>query len=171
MTIRLAEMSDLEVLCRLYVAFHEFHVRGVPTRLLSLGDSETYDCTDLFKTLAELLADPDAALFVADVDGRIVGLAEVYLRQDEPSSARVAYQHGYLQSLMVDPTFRGCGVGTQLVRATEDWAKARGAAEMRLETWEFPAGPLPFYVRVGYTTLRRTLIRPLGIETEMETRC
>jgi GNAT superfamily N-acetyltransferase len=116
----------------------------------------------LFKTLIELLADSNAAIFVAEVDGRVIALAEVYLRQDESSLVKVAYPYGYLQSLMVDPAFRGGGVGTQLVRAAEDWAKARGAAEMRLETWEFVAGPLPFYESIGYTTLRRTLSRSLA---------
>jgi len=161
MIIRLAETNDLKVLCQLYIAFHEFHVRGIPARLLSLGDPGTYDCTDLFKTLNELLVDPNVAIFVADVDGRVVGLAEVHLRHDESSSAKVAYPYGYLQSLMVEAAFRRRGVGRQLVAAAEQWAKGRGAAEMRLETWEFAAGPLSFYESIGYATLRRTLSRSL----------
>lgn len=171
MVIRLAEVDDFDALCRLYVAFHEFHVRSLPTRLISLGKPERYDCTDLTTALAKIVANPDAALFVADVNGRIAGFTEIYLREDEVGTAKVAYRYGYLQSLMVDETLRGCGVGKQLVEAAEKWARARGATEMRLETWEFPAGPLSFYERIGYTTLRRTLIRSLDAETEVETRC
>jgi len=45
--------------------------------------------------------------------------------------------------------------------AAEDWAREHGAAEMRLQTWEFDGDPLPFYIRLGYRTLRRTLVRDL----------
>jgi len=103
----------------------------------------------------------DSALFVAESAGRVVGLAEVYLRQDEPDPATVARCYGYLQSLMVDPAYRRQGIATQLMAAAEAWAQARGAAEMRLQTWEFDGGPLPFYDRLGYRTLRRTLVHEL----------
>jgi hypothetical protein len=39
--------------------------------------------------------------------------------------------------------------------------KANGASEMRLDVWEFAAGPLEFYERLGYRTLRRALVREI----------
>lgn len=161
MIIRRAAIHDLDVLCRLYVAFHEFHVQELPDRLSSIGDPDMFDCTDLSHTLANFLTQPDAAIFVADVDQRIVGLAEVYLRQDEEGSPKILYRYGYVQSLMVDERVRGQGIGTALVAAAEQWTREQGAREMRLETWEFPAGPLAFYEGAGYYTLRRMLVRPL----------
>jgi ribosomal protein S18 acetylase RimI-like enzyme len=163
MIIRRAENDDLDALCRLYVAFHEFHVRELPNRLASLGEPHTFDCTGLSHKLANLLTQPDAALFVAEANQHIVGLAEVYLRQDAGDSPRKPYRHGHVQSLMVDASVRGQGIGTALVRATEQWARENGACEMRLETWEFAAGPLRFYEDVGYHTLRRTLVRSLQL--------
>jgi GNAT superfamily N-acetyltransferase len=162
MLIRKAEPRDLDAMCQLYVAFHEFHVKGRPDRLSSLGRSDTFDCTDLVHTLTRLLLQADAALFVADMDSRIVGVAEVYLRHDEASAAKQGCHYGYLQSLMVDAAVRGHGIGTELVAAAERWAWHQGATEMRLDTWEFPAGPLPFYEGVGYQTLRRTLVRSIN---------
>ncbi len=159
--IRPAKTYDLDAVCRLYVAFHEFHVSGLPDRLCSIGDPHTFDCADLSDNLAHLLTKPDAAILVAEVDQRIVGLTEVYLRQDEGDSPKVLYRYGYLQSLMVDESVRGQGIGTALVAAAEQWARELGASEMRLETWEFPAGPLTFYEGVGYHTLRRMLVRRL----------
>ena len=47
------------------------------------------------------------------------------------------------------------------MEAAQDWARARGAAEMRLDIWEFPAGPLLFYQKLGYRILRRSLVREL----------
>ncbi len=69
--------------------------------------------------------------------------------------------YGYLQGLMVAPACQQQGIAAQLVAAAEGWAQVHGAAEMRLQTWEFDGDPLPFYDRLGYRTLRRTLVREL----------
>jgi GNAT superfamily N-acetyltransferase len=62
---------------------------------------------------------------------------------------------------MVQETYRGHGIGTRLVEAAERWARGQGATEVRVETWEFVEGPLAFYERMGYRTLRRTVVREL----------
>ena len=161
-TIRPAVMQDRETLCRVYHEFHQFHVRGVPDRLLSLGEPpESYEGTDLFEALAGLIENEDVAFLVADVAGQLVGLAEIYIRQDEPNPFKAAFRHGYLQSLMVKHGFRRQGVGTRLQEAAQQWAKGKGAEEMRLETWEFDEGPQRFYEKRGYRTIRRTLIREI----------
>lgn len=161
MVIRRAEAHDLDPLCRLYVAFHEFHVRGVPARLTTLGDPATFDCTQLVHTLTQLIINPEAALFIAEVDQDVLGFAEVYVRQEAGDLPKIWYRYGYVQSLMVVEAVREQGIGTALLTAAEQWATTQGASEMRLETWEFPAGPLPFYARAGYHTLRRVLVRAL----------
>jgi len=159
--IRPAEPDDLQALCALYLEFHEFHVRGVPDRLSSLGTPDTFDPSELCAALEKIMQSEDSALFVAESAGRVVGLAEVYLRHDEPDPATVARCYGYPQSLMVDLTYRRQGIATRLIAAAESWAQAHGAAEMRLQTWEFTGDPLPFYDHLGYRTLRRTLVRDM----------
>jgi GNAT superfamily N-acetyltransferase len=41
------------------------------------------------------------------------------------------------------------GVGGRLMTAAEAWAHARRATQLRLDAWEFAAGPLPFYEALG----------------------
>ena len=159
--IRRATRDDRTALCRLYYEFHEFHVRGVPDRLAPLGDFDSGDWTELLAGLDKILADDNAALFVAEMDGALVGLAEVYSREDEPNPARIAYKHGHLQSLMVLEAFRHHGTGSALVQAAEDWARSKGATEMQLDCWAFAAGPLPFYEKSGYRVIRHSLARTL----------
>jgi GNAT superfamily N-acetyltransferase len=159
--IRFAGIQDLETLCRLYVEFHEFHVRELPDRLLSLGDPDAYDCAKMFPKLEKIIKDDNAVIFLAEVAHQPVGFAEVYVRQDEPNLARVLHRYGHLQSLMVTEEFRRHGVGKQLVEAAQQWTKDKGATEMRLDIWEFVEGPLEFYEQSGYRTLRRTLVRAL----------
>lgn len=159
--IHAATSADMAALCQLYLAFHEFHVRGLPERLLSLGDPAQFDCAGLIADLGRLLGADDAALLVAERHGAVVGFAEVYLRQTEPERPVVARSYAQLQSLFVAEPERRRGIGRRLLDAAQGWARARGASELQLDVWEFPAGPLDFYERAGYRTLRRTLVRPL----------
>lgn len=160
--VKLAANHDREALCRLYHEFHEFHVHGVPDRLLSLGKPlDTYEHSDLYQALAMIIEGADSAIFVAEAAHQLIGFAEVYVRQDESNPLRTSYRHGHLQSLMVKEAFRGQGVGTKLLEAAQQWARERGATEMRVETWEFEEGPLRFYEKNDYRTLRRTLVRAL----------
>ena len=159
--IRLANKEDLEVLCRLYVEFHEFHMRGVPDRLRSLGDPEKYDCLELLPKLKEIIINKDSEIFIAEINQKPVGFAEVYIREDKPDPARVCRKYGYLQSLLVTEKSRKKGTAKKLVEVAEAWAKQKGAIEMQLDVWEFTEGPLNFYQNLGYRTLRRTLTRQL----------
>jgi hypothetical protein len=55
LSIRAATETDVEALCRLYYHFHEFHVRGVPERLRSLGNLETQDFAELREGIRKIL--------------------------------------------------------------------------------------------------------------------
>ncbi|GHO89138.1 GNAT family N-acetyltransferase [Dictyobacter formicarum] len=155
-TIRSATEKDIDELVSLYIDFHEFHVRGVPDRL---HKPDAYDETTLRNTLRELIQRQDAQIFVVEGDaGKLIGLAEVYVRQDEPHPLSIAHRYGYLQSLLIAEPFRKGGLGKQLVAAAHQWAKEQQATEMRVETWEFAEGPLYFYETLGYRTLKRDLV-------------
>lgn len=158
-TIRRANDNDIAALLELYREFHEFYVRRVPDRLRAL---ERYDDEYVLRPLTNLLHDRDAALFVAENAGVLVGLSEVYLKREDPNPATVAYTYGHLQSLIVTAAMRGQGIGRRLAETAHRWATERGATEMRLNTWEHPEGPQAFYERVGYRTLRRTLVLPMN---------
>ena len=153
--IRPATEQDIDGLVPLYAEFHEFHVLGVPDRLRK---PDTYDEIALRNTLRELLHRDDAKIFVVDVEGNLIGLAEVYVRQDEPHPLTVAHRYGYLQSLIISAPFRKSGLGKQLVTAAHHWATEHGATEMQLDVWEFAEGPLHFYDALGYRTLKRHLV-------------
>lgn len=160
--IRPATIEDIKSLCELYVEFHEFHVRGLPDRLRSVGEAQSDDSQRLSNDIKKIIASDDSTILLAEVDGRPVGLAEVYIREDKPSHHTVSRRHGYLQNLAVTEKFRRQGVGDKLTDAAEMWARDKGAVEMRLDTWEFPEGPLEFYEKSGYRTLRRSMVRGLG---------
>lgn len=163
-TIRLAEERDLEALCDLYIDFHQFHAQHLPTYLRSLDDFSAKEREELKGRIMEILHGRDSAILVADRAGHVIGMAEVYLRHSDPenrATARLNYAH--LQSLMVTQMFRNQGIGSQLIQAVESWARENEASELRLEIWEFQAGPLDFYEKLGYQTLRRTLVKRFSL--------
>ena len=93
-------------------------------------------------------------ILVAEVDGRVVGLADLHvspsLEYDEPV--------GKLAALVVDEAHRRDGIGHALVEAMEAEARARGCAVFFLTTAEPRADAHAFYERVGleYTGRRYT---------------
>jgi GNAT superfamily N-acetyltransferase len=159
--VRPARIADIESLCSLYAEFHEFHLRGLPERLTTMGGSGADRRARLHARLREIISVHDSVIFVAERGGHQIGLAEVYLRHDEPGRGLIPRRFGHLQSMVVREEDRRAGVGAALLEASEAWARAGGASEMRLDIWEFPEGPLLFYERCGYRTLRRTLVRRL----------
>jgi GNAT superfamily N-acetyltransferase len=56
-----------------------------------------------------------------------------------------------LWDIRVAPTARRRGVGAALFRAAEAWARARGAAWLKVETQNVNAPACRFYVRQGCT--------------------
>ncbi|KPK64497.1 hypothetical protein AMJ83_01955 [candidate division WOR_3 bacterium SM23_42] len=156
--VRQADKRDLDALCRLYLEFHEFHVRGIPARLRRpVG----YDNDELCTRIEKVIGSSDSVILVIEADSRVVGFAEVYMKQDEANQYRISYRYGHLQSMMVSEGHRKRKLGRQLLEAAEQWAKERNADEMRLDIWEFKEGPLRFYKKSGYQTLRRMLMRKL----------
>ena len=79
--------------------------------------------------MAEWLARPDSVVFVAARAGAgsLAGFVEVGTRAyaDGCNSSPVAYLEGWY----VDPDRRRMGIGAALVRAAEEWARARGLRE------------------------------------------
>ena len=159
--VRPATESDIPALCDLYRGFHEFHAERIPRRLLSLHSTWDKEVAGLAERLSEIIGCSESDVFVAEVGGEIAGFSEVYLRDDEGTGARPACRYCHVQSMFVSRAFRGSGVGRLLLGASESWARARGASEIRLDVWEFAEGPSGFYEKCGYWAYRHSYTRPL----------
>lgn len=158
--VRPAEPADIPFLMRLYTEFHNFHAAGVPAYLAQLPET---DDPSLYEAISRIIANGDALLLVAvaEPNQTVVGLAEAYLKQTDPTPALVQKQYVLLQSLAVTAACRRQGTGEQLMAGVHEWAVARGAVEMRTDVWEFPGGPQAFYEKLGYAPVKLTLARSL----------
>lgn len=106
----------------------------------------------------ERLAIVGDRVFVADLDGRVVGLAHLQvspaLERERPA--------GKVGALVVDEEHRGRGVGRALVQAVEDDARLRGCALLFLTTRETRDDAHAFYERVGFEQTGRRYSRTLS---------
>ena len=84
-----------------------------------------------------------ATLFVADVDGEVVGICSVYL---DILSVRFG-QRAFVEDLAVHPGHRSAGHGKTLLEAAKAWAREHGAVHLELDSGEARVDAHRFYER------------------------
>lgn len=94
----------------------------------------------------DLLARPDAASFIAWLDGEPVGLVNCI----EGYSTFKAQALMNIHDIAVLPTRRGQGIGQALLRAAQDHARSRGCCKLTLEVLTGNATALRSYERFGF---------------------
>jgi GNAT superfamily N-acetyltransferase len=82
-----------------------------------------------------------AAVLVAELDDSPVGYAHLELVDD----------HTHLEQLSVLPEHGGQGIGTALMDAVCDWARARGDDAVTLTTFRDVAFNAPLYAKRGFS--------------------
>jgi GNAT superfamily N-acetyltransferase len=131
-TIRLATAADAAELARL---------SG------QLGYPSTAD--EAIGRLRKVHQYPEHAVFVAEVDGKLMGWIHVFLRPSlttEPS-AEVA-------GLVVDENTRSHGLGQALLAQAEQWTLEQGYHTVTLRSNVKRVRAHAFYERLGYETIK-----------------
>lgn len=93
--------------------------------------------------LLEAIASDDAEIFVVEVDGAIAGFISAYW---DIHSVRFG-RRVWVEDLAVDPDQRSQGLGKALLDAAKDWARARGASHLELDSATTRADAHRFYER------------------------
>jgi GNAT superfamily N-acetyltransferase len=106
---------------------------------------------------SRLLSEPGSHVFVSTLDGQACGAIAV--RPDVDYFTR--HPRAYVDVLVVAEDVEGKGVGRALLTYAEDWARARGFAEVVLDVFAGNSGALAFYERVGYRPDHIRLTKPL----------
>ena len=157
--IRPATMQDYEALDKLWREGDEHHYLALSRFFRRpAGPARSREF------VASVLNDEDAALFVAERDGAVVGLLHVWLRQtlDHPPSMSRTYV--MVDSVVVARAEQRSGVGTTLMGRAESWAREKGANQLELQVWEFNAGAVALYEKLGYRTVSRRMWKALEDE-------
>jgi GNAT superfamily N-acetyltransferase len=116
-TVRQAVLADLPVLAPLFDAYRRFY--GRPT---DVAAAETF--------LRERFDHGESVIFLAHAAGAPAGFTQLYPSFSSVSLARVFI----LNDLFVVPDRRRTGVGSELLRAATEHARALGAVRVSLNT-------------------------------------
>jgi ribosomal protein S18 acetylase RimI-like enzyme len=92
------------------------------------------------------LEDPDATIFVAELDGSVAGAASLWVK---PRLNWVTRQ-AWIPDLYVDPAFRRRGAARALLDACVDEARARGCHVLVLESGHHRAEAHALYEAYGF---------------------
>src|SRR5687767_6215869 len=104
--------------------------------------------------MMDILDHPDSQLVLfADAGGKLVGFLEASIR---PFVEDCDTDHvGYLEGWFVEPELRQNGVGRQLVKQAEMWAKEKGCSEMASDAELGNEMSLAAHLNLGYKETSR----------------
>jgi ribosomal protein S18 acetylase RimI-like enzyme len=148
--IRRAIATDLPSLGRLGALLVTAHHEGDSRRFLAPNKQTPSDYAFFLKTKLE---DPDAAIFVAELDGVVIGYAYAAVQGYDYMSLRGPA--GVLHDIIVEPEHRRHGVGRLLLNAILTHLKMLGAPRVVLLTAEGNQEAERLFANIGF---RRTMM-------------
>lgn len=104
--------------------------------------------------------DDDHPVWVAEVDGVVVGVAAASVQRHFSGQSDC-----YLGELVVDAAVEGRGIGRALMQRVEHWGRTRGAATVTLDTGAANQRARAFYAALGYLEEQVQLTKPIGPTT------
>jgi len=153
-SVRPARPEDLVALAHLLDEVIAFHHQEDPTQFRGPEAAEHA------RYLEERFQDPDAAVFVAEDQDVLAGIAITVIREAPPFLNPNRFV--LLENLAVASKFRRTGVGRKLVDAAVLWARARDMQELDLNVYEFNHSAIRFYEAIGFQTVSRRMKRTLS---------
>jgi GNAT superfamily N-acetyltransferase len=103
-----------------------------------------------WRVLQHRCAEKHGHFLIAEDEGKAVGWAFVHEAHGELFVTEPERRHGYLSELYVAPSVRGKGFGRALMRACEDWSRARGHKLLMLGVLVGNASAIRIYQGDGY---------------------
>lgn len=136
--IRPARADDLDALVALFAA----------DALGGHGDTCDPAARDAYRAAFDAIAaDPRAFLFVAEIEGRVVGTFQLVLVPSLPGRGAL---RAILEAVQVESGLRGQGLGEAMVRFAMAQAHAAGATALVLTSSKLRLDAHRFYRRLGF---------------------
>ncbi len=153
-TIRLGDHHDLPALTALSIGIQAFHVEGRPD-LFREPDG------DALRAFLASRIDSEDVMLVAEVEERIVGYLLGELVSSPETPFRFASSHLYVHHIAITPQSQRQGVGRELLREAEMWARSQNARAIRLDSWAFNSRAHDFFKSEGFAPLNTTFEKEL----------
>jgi ribosomal protein S18 acetylase RimI-like enzyme len=145
MVIRKATRDDRAALGRLGALLMDVHYNFDRRRFLEPGVNAS---AGYARFLISQLDDPDSMIFVAEVDGAVVGYC--YAVVEPMSWKELRDEAGFISDLALDPAARRQGAGRTLVEAAIQWFRERKLARVMLWTSTQNAAARELFLGAGF---------------------
>ena len=144
-SIRSATERDYKEIEMLFAEIDTYHRESLPLVFRKPdGPSRTQDF------LFGVLNDRNAMIFIAEYQGRIIGLVHAYVREIPEIPIRIPCQVGEVDQIIVTQRYRHYGVGKALMERVHQWAGEMKLDRLELSVWDFNQGAHGFYRDLGY---------------------
>jgi GNAT superfamily N-acetyltransferase len=154
--IREAVERDYEDLCEIIDQVDKLHRDRLPRRFRAAeGPARTWDY------ISNAIHAPDVGLFVAEIEGALVGFVHIVVREAPDIPILVPRRYGVIDNLAVEKVHQRSGVGRALMERAHAWAKGKGATSIELRVYAFNQPAMHFYRDLGYQTVSHHMSKPL----------
>jgi len=146
LTVREATLADLATINDIHVSSRRSAYRGQVSDQYLDVTMPAASREDWQRKLPQLLAGAGHVL-IAQSDGEPVGFVAAFAPDDQASV--------YINNLHARPDRKGLGVGSALLAAVAQWARASGARAMHLKVLETNTPAIGFYESQGWRCIDR----------------
>ena len=151
-TVRPATREDYRGICDIFSELDSVHHELLPEVYCESSGparSEEY--------IFSIIDNEEAAIFVAENNGQIIGLVHIYIQETPPIPIVVPQKYSMIDNLVVKREFRHSDAGRILIEKAHEWSLSKGVKQIALVIWEFNRGAIEFYEKLGYRTINRRM--------------
>lgn len=148
MKIRLAQIEDIPAILTLLQHVGKVHHVARPDIFRS--DARKYGASQLI----DLFENPDTPVFVAEVEGKVLGYCFCIIRSYQLDPVLLDRTELYIDDLCVSEDAKRQGIGKALYENACKYAKIRKCYHVTLNVWEGNDTALAFYKNCGMKPLK-----------------
>ncbi|CAJ1900596.1 hypothetical protein KOPIIPEJ_03576 [Aeromonas dhakensis] len=152
MEIRKAREQDIDAILELNRQIGEIHFAQAPQVFCPPSPEER-------AFLLAAIAAEGRLFCVAEQEGAVAGFltARIDINETIPFLSKEPICR--IGTLVVDEGHRSRGIGKALIAHCDEWGKAQGASQLRLEVMAFNERAKALYERLGFKMLSQTMVR------------
>ena len=150
--IREAVIADYESLCEIYVELDEQHRLNHPELFI-----KPEDYARAKEYISEMIDDSNKALFVADVDTKVVAFAECYIQKSSVFPIIKKREWIQLDGIAVKSEYQSHNIGSLLLRKVVEWANSKEIKRIELKVYSFNKDADEFYLGKGFKDLSKAM--------------